>query len=75
MAYPSKFKELERKEGKPLGRILVERLNRVGNIAQLAVDINMGYDSVFRKVKALRIEADPPHWRLPEDQEANDASS
>ena len=66
MAYPSKFRELEVIHGKPIGEILVERLNELEDISKVAREIDMSYDSVYGKVKELGIVKDPPRWRLPE---------
>lgn len=72
MAYPSKFREIEEREGKPIGEVLVELLNELEDISKVARHprIDMSYDSVYGKVKELGIEPLPRQWRLPEASNA-----
>lgn len=69
MAYPSKFKQLEAERNKPIAEILVEMLNEAGTVAQLARDLQMGYDNVFGKVKECGIYKEPARWMLPEERD------
>lgn len=71
MAYPSKFKALEQKFGKPIGEILVEKLNELRDISKVArhPDIDMTYANIYDKVQELGIEKNVT-WRLPEPEHA-----
>lgn len=70
MARESKFKKLERQEGKPIGQILVEKLNQYEDVPTTAVNIGISYRHVLRKIEELGIVKAPPHWRLPEVEHA-----
>jgi molybdenum-dependent DNA-binding transcriptional regulator ModE len=65
MAYPSKFERLEQRHGKPIAEILVERLNDLGSVERVAVDIGISYRHVVNKVNELGLIKDVT-WRLPE---------
>lgn len=65
MAYPSKFERLEREHGKPIAEILVDRLNHLGSVERVAVDIGISYRHVVNKVNDLGLVKDVT-WRLPE---------
>lgn len=69
MARTSKFTQLEQEYGKPIGEILVDKLNRLGSIEKLAADIDVTVAHTSRKLKALGIRKQP-HYVLPERDHA-----
>ena len=71
MGDPTKFKKLEMEYQKPIEEILVEKLNTLGNIAEVARDIDISYDKVFHKIKKLGIRQLPARWEMPEPEHAD----
>lgn len=65
MARKSKFNELEERVGKPIGEILVERLNSLKSVERVAVDIDISTRHVIRKMDDLGI-VKTAAWVLPE---------
>lgn len=65
MAYHSKFDQLETKYGKPIGEILVDKLNECGSVEKAAAAIDISTRHVINKIAECGIEKDVS-WRLPE---------
>lgn len=69
MARKSKFDELEERLDKPIGVILVEKLNELKSVERVAVDIDISTRHVIRKMDKLGIIKSSA-WTLPERDHA-----